>query len=293
MTSELSVDIKSISIQAIENSLLSHSSLLSELREFGQEIASITGYTEEESKKRVLFTFVRISSCFEYLYRNFELNLESLKKYSDTVLQLTDIVKNEWGFVPETIKKDVKKNINNLCTLFNNFKPIKSYLPLKSKIDYIFNFEVRIIIDNCQKELNNVNRNLIDLRTVIDEADSKPLLEVTRCNVEEFDENYSALADGVIKSYERMPEEAQKRISDEIVRDIIDYVKEINPDDETIKELEEQVKLSQEIEQNYKKQSIPCQSKTFKSLIQQVQPVSSDFDSQKAKEDYLNQKYNL
>ena len=54
---------------------------------------------------------------------------------------------------------------------------------------------------------------------------------------------------------------------------------------------EEQVKLSLEIEQNFKKQSIPCESKTFKSLIQQVQPVSF-FDSQKAKEDYLNQKYN-
>ena len=56
---------------------------------------------------------------------------------------------------------------------------------------------------------------------------------------------------------------------------------------------EEQVKLSQEIEKNFKSQSIPCESKTFKSLIQQVQPVASDFDSQKAKEDCLNQKYNL
>lgn len=56
---------------------------------------------------------------------------------------------------------------------------------------------------------------------------------------------------------------------------------------------EEQVKLSQEIENNFRKQSIRCESKTFKSLIQQVQPVALDFDSQKAKEDYLNQKYNL
>ena len=56
---------------------------------------------------------------------------------------------------------------------------------------------------------------------------------------------------------------------------------------------EEQVKLSQEIEQNFKRQSIPCESKTFKSLIQQVQPVSSNFEPQKAKEEYLNQKYDL
>lgn len=56
---------------------------------------------------------------------------------------------------------------------------------------------------------------------------------------------------------------------------------------------QEEVKLSLEIEKNFKKQSIPCESKTFKSLIQQVQSVSSDFDPQKAKEDYLNQKYNL
>lgn len=56
---------------------------------------------------------------------------------------------------------------------------------------------------------------------------------------------------------------------------------------------EEQVKLSQEIEKNLEKEIIPCQSKTFKSLIQQIQPVSLDFDTQEAKEDYLNQKYNL
>ena len=56
---------------------------------------------------------------------------------------------------------------------------------------------------------------------------------------------------------------------------------------------EEQMKLSQEIDKNLAKQPIPCESKTFKSLIKQVQPISSDFDSQEAREDYLNQKYNL
>ena len=56
---------------------------------------------------------------------------------------------------------------------------------------------------------------------------------------------------------------------------------------------QQEVKLSQEIENNFKKQPIPGESKTFKSLIQQVQPISSDFEPQKAKEDYLNQKYNL
>ena len=56
---------------------------------------------------------------------------------------------------------------------------------------------------------------------------------------------------------------------------------------------EKQIELSQEIEKNCKKPPMQCQSQTFRSLLQQVQPVSSDFDSHKAKEDYLNQKYNL
>ena len=56
---------------------------------------------------------------------------------------------------------------------------------------------------------------------------------------------------------------------------------------------QEQIELRHEIEKNLIKQQIQCRSQTFKSLIQQVQPVSSDFDTQKAKEDYLKQKYNL
>ena len=56
---------------------------------------------------------------------------------------------------------------------------------------------------------------------------------------------------------------------------------------------EEQIELRHEIEKNLIKQQIQCRSQTFKSLIEQVQPVSSAFDSQKSKEEYLNQKYDL
>ena len=56
---------------------------------------------------------------------------------------------------------------------------------------------------------------------------------------------------------------------------------------------QEQIELRHEIEKNLIKQQIQCRSQTFKSLIEQVQPVSSAFDSQKAKEEYLNQKYDL
>jgi hypothetical protein len=56
---------------------------------------------------------------------------------------------------------------------------------------------------------------------------------------------------------------------------------------------EEQIELRHEIEKNLIKQQIQCRSQTFKSLIEQVQPVSSTVNSRKAKEEYLNQKYDL
>ena len=302
MNSELFIDIKSISIQAIEKSLLSSSSSLSEWREFCHEIAAVTGSTKEKSKKRVAYTVIRILSCFRYLNENHELKPESLKMYSDIVLQLTGIVENEWGFVPDAIKKNFEKSINNLCIVFNTLKPVKSHLSLKNRIIYSLDLKTRNAINHYQKGIDNISNKLIRLSIAINEANLKPLPEITRWKSEEFNQNDSALEKDTIKLYSRLSKDRQKEISDFLIQNIIDYVKEINPDDETIKELEEirqfsqekQVEPNQEIEQNFMKQSpIQCRSKTFKPLIEQVQPVSSAFDSQKAKEDYLNQKYNL
>ncbi len=39
--------------------------------------------------------------------------------------------------------------------------------------------------------------------------------------------------------------------------------------------------------------NIKYHTKTFEKLLRQVQPVASDFDIEKAKENYLKEKYNL
>lgn len=54
----------------------------------------------------------------------------------------------------------------------------------------------------------------------------------------------------------------------------------------------EQIRLSQTIAQETQG-NIKYRTKTFESLLRQVKPVAPDFDVNKAKEDYLKEKYNL
>lgn len=239
MTDKLSLNIKSIPIQAIENSLLSPSSLLSQLREFCLEVAALTGHTEKESKERVAHTVIRLTSCLKYLHKNLNLEPKSLKRYSNTVLELEDIVNNEWGFVPQNMKQLIKKSIYSLNVLFDSIKPIKSYLPLKSRIAYNFNLALKNIVNNYQKELDDINHNLKKLIIVIEKADIKPLSEVTKWKTEALSRNYSELAEAALKSYEKMPQDQQKEISDYIIQNIIEYGKEIDPNNKNIKEIEE------------------------------------------------------
>ncbi len=55
----------------------------------------------------------------------------------------------------------------------------------------------------------------------------------------------------------------------------------------------EQIKLSKEINQHMAEQPIRYRTKTFRHLMEQVEPVAEDFDPQQAKEDYLREKYSL
>jgi len=54
----------------------------------------------------------------------------------------------------------------------------------------------------------------------------------------------------------------------------------------------EQIKLSQTIAQETQS-NIEYRTKTFESLLRQVKPVTVDFDIDKAKQDYFQEKYNL
>jgi hypothetical protein len=54
----------------------------------------------------------------------------------------------------------------------------------------------------------------------------------------------------------------------------------------------EQIRLSQTIAQETQG-NIKYRTKTFENLLRQVKPVAPDFDVNKAKEDYLKEKYNL
>ena len=55
----------------------------------------------------------------------------------------------------------------------------------------------------------------------------------------------------------------------------------------------EQIKLSQEINKNIERQPIQYRNKTFRHLMATVEPLPADFNPQQAKEEYLQEKYNL
>lgn len=54
----------------------------------------------------------------------------------------------------------------------------------------------------------------------------------------------------------------------------------------------EQIRLSKTIAQETQ-DKIQYRSKTFENLLRQVKPITPDFDIDKAKEDYFQEKYNL
>jgi len=66
--------------------------------------------------------------------------------------------------------------------------------------------------------------------------------------------------------------------------DILNLVRKLTPS--------EQIKLSETIAQETQG-NIKYRTKTFENLLRQVKPVASDFDVDKAKEDYFQEKYNL
>lgn len=66
--------------------------------------------------------------------------------------------------------------------------------------------------------------------------------------------------------------------------DILNLVRKLTPS--------EQIKLSETIAQETQS-NIKYRTKTFENLLRQVKPVASDFDVDKAKEDYFQEKYNL
>jgi hypothetical protein len=67
--------------------------------------------------------------------------------------------------------------------------------------------------------------------------------------------------------------------------EILDLVRQLPPS--------AQIKLSQEINKNLEHQPIQYRTQTFKDLLQQVEPVPSNFDPQQAKADYLAEKHSL
>ena len=143
MATKSVLNIKPISIPIMEKSLLYPSSLISQLREFCIEIAAATGHTEKESKARVVFTTTRINNCLITLFKDFKVESEYMKIYSRTILQLEQIINNEWGFVPNKMQKSIKIKIYNLNICFGTIKPIKNLLPLRIRIIYAFNSDIR------------------------------------------------------------------------------------------------------------------------------------------------------
>lgn len=55
----------------------------------------------------------------------------------------------------------------------------------------------------------------------------------------------------------------------------------------------QQIRLIREISQNPPEQQIVHRTQSFRHLMEQVEPVSADFDPQQAKEDSLKEKYHL
>ena len=237
-------NIKYIDFSKLEKSFFSPSSLLSELREFCLEIAAKTGYTEEESKKRVAYTVMRVIYYLQYLYKNLPIDSEELEKYSKNIAIFTDIIENEWGLIPKIMQKGIKEAVQLLNLSLNQIKPIKSSLSFQNRISLIFNSSARNKINELQESIDRNKKSIKELISAIERAESKPLHLITKYNIEEYNNIYSKSNKYFLEIFYKQSEAQKNKLSKYYIQQIFDYVEEIDPNNEEIQSLREELNLA-------------------------------------------------
>ncbi len=251
----------------LNNLLYLPSPSLSEIEEFCSEIATETKQSKKKVELEVLNTTLLFYYYYSLIFSKGKVSLEQFKKNSKEFANLADLIRNKWGFLSQNVRnltsEFVEENIPRYLAIFEKIYEIIELNKKTEKFMLIPSF--RSNINQLEKFLDEVKQSMTNFKLAVDEVSSKPLSETRiweQSTLAEKSQKNIELSDKIkqIKS-----ESDKKKVHLVILEQLFEYIEELSPNNEQIKQLRRKI-LKQNFEESTASQ-IPSKAKEKESVI--------------------------